>query len=258
VVVDGRHQEDPSTRRLEVRHLQDDAHGLDNEDPPENHREQLVLGEHGKCAEPSAERKRAHVAHEHLRRVRVVPKETETDPHHGGSEDAQLLSQELGRIWDAFLRGQVILGGVIFVVVWLGLTVLGVRNALTLGLLSGLLEFIPTLGPIIGTGVAMIVAFFQPTNPWGLESWQFALLVLVLMIVIQQVENNILVPRIVGGALDLHPIIVFVGVLMGAYTWRKLFDLPPFPRKEQEDKLIAPVPVAENRSDNPTARAGDQ
>ena len=72
------------------------------------------------------------------------------------------------------------------------------------------------------------------------------------MIVIQQVENNFLVPRIVGGALDLHPIFVIVGVFMGAtlagilgailaapivaslkvlgnYTWRKLFDLPPFP-----------------------------
>jgi predicted PurR-regulated permease PerM len=171
----------------------------------------------------------------------------------GYREDAQLLSRELGRIWDAFLRGQVVLGGVIFVVVWLGLSIIGVRNSLSLGLISGLLEFIPNLGPIIGTGVAMIVAFFQPTNPWGLESWQFALLILAFMIVVQQLENNILVPRIVGGALDLHPLIVLVGVLMGAalagilgailaapilaslklmgtYIWRKLFDLPPFPQ----------------------------
>jgi predicted PurR-regulated permease PerM len=178
----------------------------------------------------------------------------------GYAEDAKQLSSRLGRIWDAFLRGQVILGAVIFVVVWLGLSLLGVRNALTLGLLSGLLEFVPTLGPIIGTVVAMIVAFFQPTNPWGLESWQFALLVLVLMIVIQQVENNVLVPRIVGRALDLHPLIVLVGVLMGAslagilgailaapilaslkllgaYTWRKLFDLPPFPAGKSGEAL---------------------
>ncbi len=173
----------------------------------------------------------------------------------GYSKDALYLSKRLGQIWDAFLRGQVVLGTVIFVVVWIGLTIIGVRNSLTLGLLSGLLEFVPTLGPIIGTGVAMIVAFFQPGNPWGLESWQFALLVLVFMIVVQQLENNILVPRIVGGALDLHPLVILVGVLMGAslagilgailaapilasikllglYTWRKLFDLPPFPQEE--------------------------
>ena len=179
----------------------------------------------------------------------------------GYSEDAQLLSQELGRIWDAFLRGQVILGAVIFVVVWLGLSILGVNNSLSLGIISGLFEFVPNLGPIFGTGVAMIVAFFQPTNPWGLAGWQFALLILVFMIIIQQLENNILVPRIVGGALDLNPIIVFVGVLMGAalagilgailaapilaslklmgtYTWRKLFDLPPFPRSNSPSNQI--------------------
>jgi len=170
----------------------------------------------------------------------------------GYQADAERLAKETGLIWSAYLRGQVVLGLIIFVVVWLGLTILGVRNALALGLLSGLLEFVPTIGPIIGTGVAMIVAFFQPSNPWGIANWQFALLVLGLMIIIQQIENNILVPRIVGGALDLHPIIVIVGVFMGAslagvlgailaapvlatlkllitYSWRKLFDLPPFP-----------------------------
>ncbi len=187
----------------------------------------------------------------------------------GYSEDARRLSTRLGQIWDAFLRGQVILGVVIFVVVWLGLALIGVRNSLTLGLLSGLLEFIPTLGPVIGTAVAMIVAFFQPTNPWGLENWQFALVVLAFMVVVQQVENNILVPRIVGGALDLHPLIVLIGVLMGAslagivgailaapilaslkllglYTWRKLFDLEPFPPDEARAGPQAIEPSAES------------
>ena len=190
----------------------------------------------------------------------------------GYSDDAQRLTKEFGRIWDAFLRGQVILGLVIFVVVWLGLALLGVNNSLSLGLLSGILEFIPTLGPVIGTGVAMIVAFFQPQNPWGLESWQFALIVLVFMIVVQQIENNILVPRIVGGALDLHPLIVLIGVLMGAsiagilgavlaapilaslklvgqYIWRKLFDLPPFPESETT-RTLDELPALEQSTDS--------
>jgi len=165
--------------------------------------------------------------------------------------DAERLLPELSRIWKAYLRGQIILGIIIFLAVWIGLTILGVNNSLALGLLGGFLEFVPTLGPIISAVVAILVAFFQPGNFWGLPAWQFALLVLGLMIIIQQLENNLLVPRIVGGALDLHPIIVIVGVLMGAslggilgavlaapivaslklfgtYTWRKLFDLPPF------------------------------
>lgn len=170
----------------------------------------------------------------------------------GYRADAERLLPALSRIWRAYLRGQIILGIVIFLAVWLGLTALGVNNSLALGLLGGFLEFIPNLGPIISATVAILVAFFQPDNYWGISSWQFALLVLGLMIIIQQLENNFLVPRIVGGALDLHPIVVIVSVFMGAslagilgavlaapivaslklfglYTWRKLFDLPPFP-----------------------------
>lgn len=170
----------------------------------------------------------------------------------GYQTDMERMSKEFSRIWSAYLRGQVILGVIIFFVVWLGLSLLGVRNALTLGLIAGLLEFVPTIGPIISTVIAMAVAFFQPSNAWGLDGWQFALIVLVFMIIVQQVENNFLVPRIVGSALDLHPLIVIVGVFMGAsvagilgavlaapilaslklvavYAWRKLFDQPPFP-----------------------------
>lgn len=174
----------------------------------------------------------------------------------GYSEDAARLVPGLSRVWRSYLRGQIILGLVIFVVVWIGLTLLGVQNSLALGLLAGLLEFVPTIGPVVSAAVAILVAFFQPTNYLGLDSWQYALIVLALMIIVQQVENNFLVPRIVGGALDLHPIVVIVSVFMGAslagvlgailaapivaslkvvgqYTWRKLFDLPPFPEEEE-------------------------
>jgi predicted PurR-regulated permease PerM len=140
---------------------------------------------------------------------------------------------------------------------------LGVQNALALGLLSGLLEFIPVLGPIIGAVAAVIVAFFQPSNYLGLAAWEHASLVLLAMILIQQLENNILVPRIVGEALDLHPLVVMIGVFMGGtiagilgailaapvvatlkllstYAWRKMFDLPPFPKAEPEEPAPSP------------------
>ena len=102
---------------------------------------------------------------------------------------------------------------------------------------------------------ATIVAFFQPDTIFSLPGWQYALVVLGFMILVQQLENNILVPRIVGEALDLNPILVMIAVLMGGsiagvlgmilaapvmasikllggYGWRKLFDLPPFPEPE--------------------------
>jgi predicted PurR-regulated permease PerM len=176
----------------------------------------------------------------------------------GYRRDAERLIRDSVRIWDAYLRGQVILGIVIFFVVSLTLSALGVNNALELGILSGFLEFLPVIGPFIGTAAAVIVALVQETTPWGLSPWVFALIVLGVMFLIQQVENTILVPRIVGDALDLHALVVLIGVLMGTslagllgavlaapviatlklfgtYVWRKMLDLPPFADETPED-----------------------
>ncbi len=73
-------------------------------------------------------------------------------------------------MWSAYLRGQVLLGLVIFFMVWIGLTLLGVQNSLALGILSGFLEFVPTIGPVVSAIVAMIVAFFQPNNYLNLDA----------------------------------------------------------------------------------------
>lgn len=181
----------------------------------------------------------------------------------GYRRDAERLMAEFTRVWSAYLRGQIMLGLIIGVTVGVSLRILGVQNALALGILSGLLEFVPVVGPIIGSGAAVVVAFFQPENYMGLTSLEYALVVLAVMFIIQQLENNLLVPNIVGDALDLHPLVVIVGVFMGAsvagilgailaapllatikllgnYAWRKLFDLPPFEDEESEPAPSSP------------------
>jgi predicted PurR-regulated permease PerM len=177
--------------------------------------------------------------------------------------DADRLMNETLLIWNAYLRGQVLLALVIGFVVAVVLSLLGVSNALALGILSGILEFLPIVGPVIGTATAVLVAVFQSGNYLGLSPLVYGLMVLGVMIVIQQVENHVLVPRIVGGALDLHPVAVMVGVLMGAslaglvgailaapvlatlklfgvYVWRKMFDLDPFPEPDLPEEQEQP------------------
>lgn len=181
----------------------------------------------------------------------------------GYQADARRINREFARIWNAYLRGQIILGIIIFLAVWISLTILGVQNAFGLGVLSGVLEFLPVIGPLIGTGAAAISALLQPDNFLGVDQWVFALIVIGVMFVIQQIENNLLVPRIVGNALDLNPLVVIIGVfigaslaglvgavlaapllattkLLGTYAWRKLFDLPPFPEPEAADEQNGP------------------
>lgn len=181
----------------------------------------------------------------------------------GYRKDAERLMVETTRIWNAYLRGQVLLGVIIFVLVSLSLGSLQVSNALALGLLSGILEFLPVIGPLIGAGTAILVAFFQEATIFGLSSLNYALVIAGVMLLIQQVENNLLVPRIVGDALDLHPLVVMISVVMGAslagvlgavlaaplvatvklygdYGWRKLLDLPPFDSAEPTEEEMGP------------------
>jgi predicted PurR-regulated permease PerM len=129
--------------------------------------------------------------------------------------DIRLILEEMSRIWNAFLRGQALLGLVIGTLVAVILSLLGVRFALVLGLIAGLMEFVPMFGPLISAVVAVLVALFQGGNSWGLSPFAFGMLVLVILIVIQQIENNILVPRIIGQSLNLHPLAVLLAVLAG-------------------------------------------
>ncbi len=177
----------------------------------------------------------------------------------GYQRDAERLSRDFVRIWNAYLRGQVFLGFAMFVVVSITLTVLGVNFSLALGGLAGLLEFLPIIGPTLSTAAAVLVAIFQDGNWLGLSPFWYAVVVLVAMVALQQIEQAVLVPRFVGGALDLHPVVVIVVVLMGTslagilgavlaapvaatfkllggYAWRKMFDLPPFPEPEPLDE----------------------
>jgi predicted PurR-regulated permease PerM len=95
------------------------------------------------------------------------------------------------------------------------LTIMGVRFSLVMGLISGLMEFVPIFGPFISGGVAVLVAFFQGSNWWGLSPWIFALIVAGVFVLIQQIENNILVPRIIGRSLNLKPLVVLLAVFAG-------------------------------------------
>lgn len=130
-------------------------------------------------------------------------------------EDFRSLMDQTGQVWQAFLRGQLLLALVIGAATAVVLTALRLRFAFGLGILAGMLEFVPMFGPLISALLAVLVALFQGTNAFGLSPLGFALVVLGAMVIIQQVENNILVPRIIGHSLNLRPLVVLIAVLAG-------------------------------------------
>ncbi|OGE78229.1 MAG: hypothetical protein A2751_03680 [Candidatus Doudnabacteria bacterium RIFCSPHIGHO2_01_FULL_46_14] len=106
-----------------------------------------------------------------------------------------------------WLLGQLVLSAFIFSFTFLGLLALGVKYALALALLAGLLEIVPYLGPILSAIPAVFVAFA--------ESPTLAMFVIVLYILIQQTENYILVPKVMGRTIGTNPLLILLAVLIG-------------------------------------------
>lgn len=113
------------------------------------------------------------------------------------------IQTKIGR----WLLGQFILSGFIFLLTFIGLSILGVKYALALALLAGLLEIVPYLGPILSAVPAVFLAFVQ--------SPPLALFVVVLYLIIQQFENYVLVPKVMGRTVGANPVVILVAVLVG-------------------------------------------
>jgi predicted PurR-regulated permease PerM len=169
----------------------------------------------------------------------------------GVEEDLRRLQQALARIWHSFLRGQLLVVLTTGVLIGSVMTLLGVRYSLALGVLFGIAKFVPILGPFSAGVVAALVALFQPGNWLGVSPLGHAVLVVAAVIVLDQSIDYLLLPRIMGSSLNLHPVIIIVGAIIGAslagviglllsapamatlllltrYTFRKLVDLSPW------------------------------
>ena len=128
-----------------------------------------------------------------------------------------------GDEWDRQIKdnlnsAQIILMLVIGVVVFLMARALGLPNAVALGVIAGLLEVIPYLGPILSSIPGGLIAFFSYDQSWigdPMGPFFFMLLVLFCYWLVQQLENYILLPRILGTQLNLHPVVVFTAAIAG-------------------------------------------
>ena len=134
-------------------------------------------------------------------------------------DEIETLLERLKTTWDAFFRGQITLMLIIGFLVWVGATLLGLPGAFPLAVISGLLEIIPNLGPFLATIPAVVIALLQGSTWLPVNNFVFALIVIVFYILIQQFENVYIVPRVLGDAVELHPLIIMTGVLVGASVW---------------------------------------
>jgi predicted PurR-regulated permease PerM len=134
---------------------------------------------------------------------------------HEARHEVYYLVRRIDQTWNAFLRGQLILSGAMFVITTITLSILGVRQALFLGFLAGLLNFIPNIGPVLCSIPAIALALIQGSSQFDISNSIFAIIVAITYVIIQQLEGNILVPRIIGGSVNLHPAMIILGAIIG-------------------------------------------
>ncbi|CAG0974345.1 hypothetical protein ANAEL_01356 [Anaerolineales bacterium] len=181
----------------------------------------------------------------------------------GYTQDFARLTRELGRIWNAFLRGQIILFFLAIIVYFIVLSVLGVHYAIGLAFVAGLARFVPYVGPAVNWAVLVLVSYFQAYKLFELSPFYYTLLVLGIALVIDQIFDNLVSPRILSDTLKVHPAAVLVAAIVAAnllgllgvvvaapilatvlllwkYVMRKMLDLNPWP--EEEAHQSAPPP----------------
>jgi predicted PurR-regulated permease PerM len=163
------------------------------------------------------------------------------------------LRNEISRIWRDFFRGQLVVGLVMGTSILVVMGAVGLPNVLVLALLGGALEFLPSLGHAIWVFIAVPIALFRGSLWLPLPNFWFAVLVLILQQILVQIDLNFFIPRFVGRRVNLHPLVVIVGIVVGGilagvlgvflaapiisslslvakYVYCKLLDLPPWPQ----------------------------
>lgn len=184
----------------------------------------------------------------------------------GYGEDVRRLGRELARTWDAFLRGQLLISLITLIAYSILLTVLGLRLSLAIASMAALARFVPWIGPLITWSTTTLVALFQTSNYFHLAAWKYALLIIATCILLDQILDNLVVPRLLGKTLGVHPagilivaiiatnLLGLVGLVLAAptlatlqlvsrYVLRKLFDLDPWPEAEKPPPPPPEIPL---------------
>jgi predicted PurR-regulated permease PerM len=166
--------------------------------------------------------------------------------------DVARMREDLTVIWSAFFRGQILLALVVMVIISVEGLIIGLPFSLVMGVLAGLLEFLPSIGHGIWLVLAGTLAISFGSTWLPIPPWAFLLILLFLHLLYTQFDLNYLIPRIIGRSVHLPPLVIILGIVAGAalagvlgvvlaaptiaslrvigrYIYARLADQEPFP-----------------------------
>lgn len=124
------------------------------------------------------------------------------------AEDLKVIHTVCTDVMGGYIKGTVIQCVLIGILCGIGFAVMGVPSAAALGLITGLLNIIPVIGPWFGGALAAIVGFF--VSPW------IALIALIYTIVVQQIIYTFVSPKVLGDSVNIHPALIILGLVIGS------------------------------------------
>ena len=139
----------------------------------------------------------------------------------GYEYDLRRMGRELSNTWNAFIRGEFIVIGTAILIFSTMLGILGLPNFLILGIIAGLGRLVPYVGAWVGWLAFGLTAFFMKTNVFGVQPIVFALIVIGISLFVDSLLDNVLTPKVMGNALEVHP----AAILISALVMAQLFGL---------------------------------
>lgn len=121
--------------------------------------------------------------------------------------EALILTDRIDSVWIEYLKGHLLVSALVGLATGIAALIIGVEFALVIGIIAALTNLVPYFGPILGGIPAIALALVQ--------SWQDGLYMAIAIILIQQLESNLLTPKIIGDKLGMHPLIVVFALLAG-------------------------------------------
>lgn len=119
------------------------------------------------------------------------------------------LAKETDEVLGAFLRGQLLVMLALATIYSIGLSLVGLTFAVAIGVVSGLVSFVPYLGFVFGIGLAFLTVILEPNSLWLMAG------VVATFSIAQFVEGSFLTPNLVGDRIGLHPVIIIFAVAAG-------------------------------------------
>lgn len=121
------------------------------------------------------------------------------------------LLEEIYRMLSAYVQGQLTLSVLMAMVTFLGMVALDIPYPLVIGLLAGVMELVPVLGPIIGAIPPALLGLLQSSHVMAQ--------VIVFYIIVQQLDSHLIMPKVMGHVINVHPVAIIAGVLIGGHLF---------------------------------------